>query len=134
MSASSIHAKQVGDAAGAPPERGTPVRGPLLQEEPVDDLVQFLRDRLADGIETARVTANGMVTVLGPQMGIEPAAAERQARSTVRAAELKRALFEETIRPYLGTAGPTGRIAERQLRLFAAMYADHRDYREEWRP
>jgi hypothetical protein len=100
----------------------------------VDDLVQFLRDRLADGIETARITANGMVTVMAAKMSIEPARVERQARSTVRAAELKQALFEETIRPYLGTAGPTGRIAEQQIRLFAAMYADHRDYRDEWRP
>jgi hypothetical protein len=99
-----------------------------------DELVQFLRNRLADGIETARITANGMVTVLAAKMDIEPEVAQRQARSTVRAAELKQALFEETIRPYLGTAGPTGRIAKQQLLLLAAMYADHRDYREEWRP
>jgi hypothetical protein len=94
--------------------------------------VQFLRDRLGEDIERAREIGNMLITA-GPA-GITPEAAERQARASVHAAEIKRALFEETIRPYVGTAGPTGRIAEQQLLLFAAMYADHRDYRAEWRP
>lgn len=95
-------------------------------------IIEFLRARLRDDLDTARTIGNVLITT-GPA-GITPEEAERQAHTGVRRAELKQALFEETIRPYLGTAGPTGRIAEQQLLLFAAMYADHRDYRDEWRP
>ncbi|MEW2250412.1 DUF6221 family protein [Streptomyces sp. NPDC006975] len=99
-----------------------------------EDLVAFIRERLAEGIENARRIGNMLITQGAPSMGMPPEAAERQARAGVDAAELKQTLFEKTIRPYLGTAGPTGRIADEQLRLFAAMYAHHPDYREEWRP
>lgn len=100
----------------------------------MDDLVEFLRDRLGEGVRDARERGNVLITVLGPQMKAPPEQTERQARYDLYAAEMKQALFEVTIRPYLGTAGPTGRIAEQQARYFAAMYAGHRDYREEWRP
>ncbi|MFF9097580.1 DUF6221 family protein [Streptomyces sp. NPDC014802] len=99
-----------------------------------DDQVAFVRERLAEGIENARRIGNMLITHGGPAVGVPPEVAERRARAGVEAAEVKQTLFEKTIRPYLGTAGPTGRIADEQLRLFAAMYADHPDYREEWRP
>jgi hypothetical protein len=100
----------------------------------VDDLVQFLRDRLDEDVERARTIGNMLITAGLGRLGITTEAAEQQARSSSYAAEMKAALFEETVRPYLGTAGPTGRIAEQQLRFLAATYCDHRDYRPEWRP
>jgi len=100
----------------------------------MDDMVQFVRDRLDDDAEIARTTGNMMITAGVDKLGLTLEFAERQARFRDQAAEAKRALFEETIRPYLGTAGPTGRIAEQQIRLFAAMHAGHPEYRDEWRP
>lgn len=100
----------------------------------MDELVRFLRERLAEDIERARTIGNMLVTSSGAGSNIPAEAAERQARSQVYVAAVRQTLFEETIRPYLGTAGPTGRIAEQQIRLFAAMYAEHRDYRAEWAP
>lgn len=100
----------------------------------MDELVQWLRGCLAEEIQTVRAIGNALVTSAAARLNIPAEAAEQQARARIGAAEAKRTLFEETIRPYLGTAGPTGRIAEQQARLFAAMYAESSGYREEWRP
>lgn len=100
----------------------------------MDDLVQFVRDCLDEEAETARVTGNVMVTAGVDKLGLTVEAAERQVRLRAQELEAKRALFEETIRPYLGTAGPTGRIAEQQARLFAVMYASRPGYHGDWRP
>lgn len=99
-----------------------------------DELVAFVRARLDDDVDQARWIGNALVTRGAPSLGVAPEAAERQARVRLHAAEAKQTLFEETIVPYLGTAGPTGRIAEQQLRIIASMYFDHVDYREAWRP
>jgi len=48
--------------------------------------------------------------------------------------EAKRALIEETIRPWLGNDQTTGRIAWTALRLLAWPYVDRPGYREEWAP
>ncbi|MFJ2719395.1 hypothetical protein [Streptomyces sp. NPDC087437] len=95
-----------------------------------DDLVQFVEARLTEAVDRARWTGNALITQ-APTLGVPIEAAERQARLQLHAAEMMLALFQDTIRPYLGTAGPMGRIAEQQLRLVAAMHAGHDDYREE---
>jgi hypothetical protein len=100
----------------------------------MDELVQFLRARLAEGVESARWSGNALITHGAPTLGVPLETAERQARLQVAAAEAHQTLFEETVLPYLGTAGPTGRIAEQQLRLMASMHAGHKGYRDEWRP
>lgn len=100
----------------------------------MDDLVQFLRARLDEGIEHARWSGNALITHGAPAMNIPVEMAERRARLQLNAAEAQRTLFEETVLPYLGTAGPTGRIAEQQLRILGSMHEGHEDYREEWRP
>jgi hypothetical protein len=49
--------------------------------------------------------------------------------------DAKRALIEETIRPFLGIGETTmSRVAWVSLRLLALPYADQPGYREEWRP
>lgn len=97
-------------------------------------MCEFLAVRYAEDIERARWSGNMLVTHGVPKLGVQPDRAERQARLGVHAAECKQALFEETVRPYLGTAGPTGRIADQQLRLLVWTYLGHEDYRDEWRP
>lgn len=100
----------------------------------MDDLVQFVRDRLADKVKWARESGNLFVTRGAPSLAVPAEVAEGYARSRVEAAETQVAFFEETVCPYLGTAGPTGRIAEQQLRLIASMFASHEAYDESWRP
>lgn len=99
----------------------------------MDDLVQWVSERLAEGIEKARWSGNMLITHGVPRLGVSLERAERDARLGVMEAEAQVALFEETVRPYLGTAGPTGRIAEQQLRLLALMHAREEGFREEWR-
>lgn len=48
--------------------------------------------------------------------------------------ETKRALLEETIRPYLGAETTAARVAVVALRLLAQPYAGRPGWREEWRP
>lgn len=99
----------------------------------MDDLVQFLRARLAAELERARFIGNTVITQ-HERMHVPLEAAEKQARSSLAAAESRLALFEDTVVPYLGTAGPGGRNAELQLRLLGAPYADHPGYRDKWQP
>ncbi|MFD3520433.1 DUF6221 family protein [Streptomyces sp. NPDC058653] len=94
-------------------------------------LVAFLRARLDEGLETARLIGNTLITQR-ERMGVTLEAAESQAQRSSRAAEARRTLFEETVVPYLGTAGPGGRNAERQLRLLAWEYTDHKDFDPSW--
>jgi hypothetical protein len=100
----------------------------------MDELVRFVRERLAEGIKHAHWSGEILITHAVREMGGSLESAGRYAQLQVVAAEAKQTLFEETVRPYLGTAGPTGRIAEHQLRLLALMYASYHGYREEWRP
>lgn len=101
----------------------------------MDELVQFVADRLAEEIEWERRAGVLLITHGVPTLGGDPVRAGEHVRFKVQAAETKLALFDETIRPYLGTAGPTGRIAEQQLRLLAFVHGgDHEDYRNSWRP
>lgn len=98
------------------------------------NLVTFLRARQAEDIERARMLGNTLIVHGAEHLGVALPAAERQARATQHRAEVQSLLLEETVAPYLGTAGPTGRIAEQQLRLLAWAHSDHRDYLAEWAP
>lgn len=99
-----------------------------------DDLAHFVRDRLEEGVDSARRTGNVLILHGAEQLGVSPEAARRHAWASLHAAESRVRFFEETVVPYLGTAGPTGRIAEQQLRLLAAEFAVHAEYRPEWAP
>ncbi|MGH3584861.1 MAG: DUF6221 family protein [Pseudonocardia sp.] len=91
------------------------------------DLVAFLRAQFGEELEKARF-ASGTVTQDPERFGVAPEDATRHARFSVATAEVHLALLEDTVVPYLGTAGLGGRNAEYQLRLLAAPYVEHRDY------
>lgn len=93
-------------------------------------MVEFVRDRLAYGIQQARESGNMIITHGVPAMGVRLDLAEQYARNQLHAAETRVQFFEETVVPYLGTAGPTGRIAEQQLRLLASEHRGDPGYGE----
>ncbi|MCX5145108.1 DUF6221 family protein [Streptomyces sp. NBC_00338] len=92
-----------------------------------DALVAFLRARFSEELESARYASNVMATQ-SERLGVKPEVAARQGRFSVANAEVHLALLDDTVVPYLGTAGPGGRTAEYQLRLLAAPYIEHREY------
>ncbi|MFI8007054.1 DUF6221 family protein [Streptomyces sp. NPDC086010] len=92
-----------------------------------DSLVAFLRARFAQDLENARLTGS-MMSAQSERFGVGPEDAAKHARFSTANAEARVALLEDTVVPYLGTAGPGGRNAEYQLRLLAAPYVEHRDY------
>jgi hypothetical protein len=96
-------------------------------------MVEFLRDRYAEKVATAREVGNMLITQSG-SLTVSREAAEKQARRGAHAAEVRYQFLEETVVAYLGTAGPTGRIAEQQLRLLAWEHEGHRDYQPSWAP
>ncbi|MFF4791858.1 hypothetical protein ACFY2M_19315 [Streptomyces sp. NPDC001276] len=97
-------------------------------------MVEFLRDRLANGIEQERRSGNMLITHGAPALGIPLEKAEKRAREQLHAAETRLQFFEETVVPYLGTAGPTGRIAERQLHLLVSEHHGDPHHEDDWRP
>lgn len=97
-------------------------------------MVAFLRHQYTDGIDSARSIGNMLITRGAPELGIPADRAEKQARDNLHAAEARARFVEETVVPYLGTAGPTGRIADQQLRLLAWEHAGVRGYDDTWRP
>ncbi|MFM9589874.1 hypothetical protein ACKI1J_14875 [Streptomyces scabiei] len=97
-------------------------------------MVEFLRARYAEGIAHAREFGNLFVTNAEESFGVSREQAERQTRASLHAAELRSRLLEETVAPYLGTGGPTGRIVEQQLRLLAWEHVGHADFDERWAP
>jgi hypothetical protein len=97
-------------------------------------MVAFLRDRYAANLDSAQSMARAFTLGMGSSLGLKPADAAHQARSGIHAAETRIRFLDETVVPYLGTAGPTGRIADIQLRLLANEHQSAHDYHEEWRP
>ncbi len=84
------------------------------------DMVAFLRQEYADRVERVRTIGNMLITRGASEMRIPAGNAEKQARDDLHAAETGARFLDETVVPYLGTAGPTGRIAcDQQLRLLA---------------
>jgi hypothetical protein len=98
----------------------------------ISAMVEFLRARYAEGIAQAREFGNLFVTNAEERFKVPRAKAEKQTRASLHAAEIRSRLFEDTVVPFLGTAGPTGRIAEQQLRLLAAEHAGHIDFDARW--
>lgn len=97
-------------------------------------MVDFLRAQYADKLDIAQSMANAFRLGMGSDLGLQPAEAAQQARSGIHAAEVRLQFLDETVAPYLGTAGPTGRIADQQLRLLAWEHHEVRGYDEAWRP
>ncbi|KOU62070.1 hypothetical protein ADK57_25905 [Streptomyces sp. MMG1533] len=97
-------------------------------------MVDFLRQQYADKLDIAQSMARAFTMSAGADLGLQPADAAQQARSRVHAAETRTRFLDETVVPYLGTAGPTGRIADIQLRLLADEHRGARGYDETWRP
>lgn len=97
-------------------------------------MVAFLRQEYADRVERVRMIGNMLITRGASEMRIPAGDAEKQARDDLHAAETRARFLDETIIPYLGTAGPTGRIADQQLRLLAWEHQGVRGYNEAWRP
>lgn len=96
-------------------------------------MVDFLRQQCAEGIERARSIGNALIAQGAlAHLGVSPDKAEARAREGLHGAETRARFFEETIVPYLGTAGPTGRIADQQLRLLTYEHREARGYRDEW--
>ncbi|MDX3549477.1 hypothetical protein PV724_44185 [Streptomyces europaeiscabiei] len=102
----------------------------------ISAMVGFLRTEYAEAISRAREIGNVLVNVLvtraAGELGLSADRAERQAQLGLHSAEMRAQFFEETVVPYLGTAGPTGRIAEQQLRLLAREYLGRPGFDERW--
>lgn len=95
-------------------------------------MVAFLRQVYADGIDRAREIGNMLITRGASELGVPADRAGKQARDSLNAAETRARFLNETVVPYLGTAGPTGRIADQQLRLLASEHRGNRGYNEAW--
>lgn len=92
-----------------------------------DALVAFIQARFTEELESTRHSTKLMATQ-SERLGVPAEAAARHARFSIATAEARLALLEDTVVPYLRTAGPGGRNAEYQLRLLAAPYMEHREY------
>lgn len=97
-------------------------------------MVAFLRDQYESSLHTARSIQNLVATQGLPNLGVEPSSERASRFGGVHAAETRIRFLDETVVPYLGTAGPTGRIADQQLRLLAWEHQGSRGYNEAWLP
>ncbi|GAA5052936.1 hypothetical protein HNP84_001404 [Thermocatellispora tengchongensis] len=120
------------------------------------ELIAFLRARLDEDERDARLAATSPhgrrwwwhgpgqrvksaeprddVARVDPLVG--PHIARHDPGRALEAVEAQRRLLAQTIEPYAAAPGfgGAGDLAWLQLRLLALPYADHSDYREEWRP
>jgi hypothetical protein len=97
-------------------------------------MVDFLHERYAEKLDLAQSMARAFALGLGRDHGLKPEDAADQARIGIHAAESRTRFLDETVIPYLGTAGPTGRIADIQLRLLADEHRGKPGYDDGWRP
>lgn len=95
-------------------------------------MVAFLRDRYALSLDNARSMAKAFSLGMGGDLGLQPGDAAHQARSGIHAAETRLRFLDETVIPYLGTAGPAGRIAEIQLRMLVDEHRGAAGYDDGW--
>ncbi|MEV5159562.1 hypothetical protein [Streptomyces sp. NPDC053728] len=93
----------------------------------IGDLAAFVRARFVEELEKAHFAGNVVVTQ-PESFGVGPEDAAKHARFSVAAAEARLVLLDDTVVPYLGTTGPSGRNAEFQLRLLAAPFVEHPEY------
>ena len=121
----------------------------------MDDLVEFLRARLAEDAAVARAADARLGNVLN-QVGYSDSAAEADERHiarhsparVLREVEAKRRIME-CHEPWTASNGditcgrcgrehiggrPGGHFPCQTLRLLALPYSDHPDYRQEWAP
>lgn len=100
-----------------------------------DDLVTFLRRTLSENAQRQRsirdtLLAGGVLQ----RLGADSTAVGRYEAKQVLEADALLTLLDKTIVPYLGTAGPMGRIAEQQLRIIGSPYRHDAGYHPEWAP
>lgn len=97
-------------------------------------MVEWLRQRYLDGIQVAQITGLSLIYQSATNHVMPGDQAEEQADRVIHAAKARLAFLDETVVPYLGTAGPTGRIADMQLRLLVDEHRGAVGYQDEWRP
>jgi hypothetical protein len=97
-------------------------------------IVDFLRARYASSLHASRSIQNLVATEGLPSLNVAPGPETASQFGGVHAAETRIRFLDETVAPYLGTAGPTGRIADIQLRLLAWEHRDAHGYDEGWAP
>lgn len=93
-------------------------------------MVDFLRARYASSVDTVRTIHNLMATDGASKLS-EPAN-QAAMLGRVHAAETRIRFLDETVVPYLGTAGPTGRIADIQLRMLADEHRGTTGHDDAW--
>lgn len=98
------------------------------------EMVDFLHAQYALKLDIAHTMARAFSAGMGANQGLWPADAASQARGGIHAAETRTRFLDETVAPYLGTAGPTGRIADVQLRMLCDEHRETRGYDDDWRP
>ncbi|WP_372350805.1 hypothetical protein [Streptomyces sp. KL116D] len=99
--------------------------------ETQEEIVTFLRHTYAEQLRLAHDLGFALTTAR-EDLGIPEGEAAAQARSSMHAAQTRARFLEETVVAYLGTAGPTGQIADQQLRLLALEFMDCRGYDSAW--
>ncbi|MFI1524950.1 DUF6221 family protein [Streptomyces griseus] len=113
----------------------------------MDDLVQFLRDRLAEDEQTARAAGDGWYGYDPEQQiaFVPPEDSRHIARHdparVLREVEAKRRILDEVV-PEVEKAEEmiedewhtSTDAADDLIRLLALPYADHPDYQDTWRP
>jgi hypothetical protein len=100
-----------------------------------DDLLSFVTNQLEQELWDTRSLGQRIVRNGGiPGLNLSGEDFAKVHQPDVRRAELRLEFLNTTVRPYLGTAGPTGLIAEQQLRLIGAEFANKRGYQPEWAP
>lgn len=98
-----------------------------------DDLEKFTAERFEQGLRESEAMRKSVV-----ERGLIPGLTRDEAdcgfAQLVRCHEIRLAFFNDTVRPYLSSPGPSGMIAQQQLRLLAAEFEHHSDYRPAWAP
>ena len=97
-------------------------------------MVEFLHAEYASSLRTSQSIQNRVAAEGLPSLNIAPGAETASRFGGVHAAETRIRFLDETVIPYLGTAGPTGRIADIQLRLLVDEHRGKHGYDEAWRP
>ncbi|MFK8851272.1 DUF6221 family protein [Streptomyces sp. Ac-502] len=117
----------------------------------MDDLVQFLRDRLDEDERIAKACAgNGQwnaddIEIYGKELAPEvrahmathdPARALAEVAAKKRILDFYDAAHSDAVRNAVGIDSQDGTIsaATAAVRCLATVYADHPDYNEAWRP
>lgn len=99
------------------------------------DLVGFLRARLAREVLIKEQMFQAVGTAdTAARLGIDLLDHRRNLTRSLHQAQSWLTLLDSSIVPYLSTAGPTGRIADQQLRILGAGYRNDPEYRPEWAP